>query len=79
MLKTSSSKSVEPKKGVVGVGGNSKTGQDGSKIDDNKVNGEDDDKVGKKCRNLFKSKNLSKSKKTELSFLTSGARIAFSK
>ena len=75
MLKTSSTKSAEPRMGVVGVGGGSKArcnrgGLDGSGIDNVEV---DSDKVEveEKGRNLFKSK------KTESGFLTSGAIKAF--
>ena len=83
MLKTLSTKSAEPRKGVVGVSGDSKAGCDGSKLDEsgmddvevdgNKVR---DNEVGKKGQNSSKSKNLSKSKKTELGFLISRARRA---
>ena len=86
MLKTSDS--IESLtwlgKGRVGVGDDSRTGRDdikldGNRIDDNEFVDEVDDEVGKKGRNPTKSKNLSKSKKTELRFLTSGARRAFTK
>ena len=96
MLKTSSTKSARPRKGIVRVSGDSRARRDGSKIVDevddevdNKIVDEIDDKVddevGKKGWNLSKSKNPSKSKnssmskKIELSFLTSGARMAFTK
>ena len=77
MLKTSSTKSTETNKGVVGVGGGSKAGRNrdrlvGSGMDNVEVDGGEVE-VGKKGR------NLSKSKKTELGFLTSGARKAFIK
>ena len=55
---------------------------DGSKLDGNEVNcGEvRDDKVGKKVQKLFKSKNLSKSKKIVGSdFFTPKAKLAFTK
>ena len=80
MLKTSSTESVEPRKGIVGVGGGSKVrrdrgGLDGSGMDDVEVDGSEvgDNEIGKKGR------NLSKSKKTESGFLTSRARMAFTK
>ena len=77
MLKTSGIKSAEPKKGVVGVGGGSKAGRDrsgfdGSGMDDVEV---DDGEV--EIRE--KGWNSSKFKKTESSFLTSGARKTFTK
>ena len=77
MLKTSSTKSAEPRKDVVGVDGDCKARRNGSKTIDDEVDDEVDDKVGKKDRNLSKSKNFLKSKKTESSSLTSGARMAF--
>ena len=80
MLKTSESieSLTRPEKGGVGFDGDSKTRRDNSKLDesgigDNKV----DNEIRKKGWNLTKSKNLSKSKKTELGFLTSGARRVF--
>ena len=81
MLKNLSTESAEPKKGVVGVNGDSRAGRNGGKLDgsvmDNvKVDG---GKIGKKGQNPSKCKNLSKSKKTELGFLTSGTRRAFTK
>ena len=77
MLNTLSTKSAEPKKGVIGVGGGSRAGRnrgrfDGSGIDDVEVDGGEVE-VGKKGR------NLSKSKQTESGFLTSGVRRAFTK
>ena len=57
--------------------GNSKL--NGSRIGDDEVNDEVDDEVEKKSQNPTKSKNLSKSKKMEWGFLTSGARMAFTK
>ena len=87
-----STKSAKPKKGGVGVGGDSKAGcdgkckLDGKKTGDNEVNDKDDNEVNneirKKGQKTFKSKNLftklSKSKKViELDFLTSGTRLAF--
>ena len=44
MLKTSSTKSVEPRKGIVEVGDDSKTRHNGSKIVDDEI----DNGVGKK-------------------------------
>ena len=79
MLKTSSIESAEPRKSIVGVGDDGRARHDKSKIIDNEVDDEVDDKVGKKDRNPCKSKNLSKSKKTESGYLTSGVRIAFTK
>ena len=81
MLKILSIKLTESRKGVVEVGGNSRAGRGGSKIVDDKVDDEIkvDDKVGKKGRNLSKSKNLFKSKKIELSFLTFGTKMVFTK
>ena len=80
MLITSSTKSAEPRKGVVGVGGDSRARHGGGELDGSWMNnievdgGEvEDDKVVKKGR------NLSKSKKTDLDFLISGARKAFTK
>ena len=89
MLKTSRSieSTTQPGEGVVGVGSNSRARHDKNKLDKSKLDGsgishnEVDDKgdneVRKKGRNLSKSKNLSKFKKTELGFLIFGARMAF--
>ena len=70
MLKTSSTKSAEPNKGRVGVGGDSRTGCDRSEIDGNGMNDVEvdggkvgDNEIGKKGQKTSKSKNLSKSKK----------------
>ena len=71
MLKTLSTKLVKPRKSIVGVGDDSKAGHDWSKIIDDEVNNKVENEVEKKGRNPSKFKNLSKSKKTELSFLTS--------
>ena len=87
MLKTSSTKSAEPKKGRVRVGGDSRAGHDRSEIhwsgiDNIKVDGDkvEDDEVRKKDRKTFKSKNLSKFKKTVRSdFLTPKTRLASTK
>ena len=50
-------------------------------MDDVEIDGDEvrDDEVGKKDQNLFKSKNLSNSKKTELGFLIPKARRVFTK
>ena len=82
-------KTAEPRKGGVGVGGDNKAGRGESKlnrrridddeVDGNKVDDGFDDEVGTRVQKLSKSKNLSKSKKTESGFLTSGARKAFTK
>ena len=85
MLKISSTESTEPKKGVVGVDGNSKAGRDGGELDGSGMDkvefdgGEvGDNEVGKKGQKTFK--NLSKSKNTVgLDFFTSEARLAFIK
>ena len=91
MLKTLNTKSAEPKKGVIGVGGGSRAGRDGSKLDKSEIDGGEVDvgKVGNnevrkknqktsKSKNLFKFKNLSRSKKTVgLDFFTLGTRLAF--
>ena len=87
MLKTSSTESAEPRKGVVGVGGGSRAGRDrggidGSEMNDVEVDGGEVevDEVGKKAR-TSKSKNSSKSKKAvgPSDFLTPGAKLAFTK
>ena len=75
MLKTLSTESAEPRKGVVAVGSSSRAGRDKgglnrSGIDDVEVDGGEIE-VGKKGR------NSSKSKKTESGFFTPGARKAF--
>ena len=75
MLKTSggSESKIRPGKGRVGVGG-SRAGRGGSKLDDGRrIDGDEveDDEIGTKVQ------KLSKSKKTESGFLTSGARKAF--
>ena len=75
MLKISSTKSAEPKKSGVRVGGDNRARHDSrcklekSEISNNEYNDEVDDEVKKKgqkmskFKNLFKSKELSKSKK----------------
>ena len=86
MLKTLSTKSAEPRKGVVGVGGGSRAGRDrggidGSEMNDVEVDGGEVevDEVGKKARKTSKSKNSSKSKTVGSDFLTPGAKLAFTK
>ena len=81
MLKTSNTKSAEPRKGGAGVGSDSRAGRDGSEIDrsgmDNvKVDGGEvgDNEVGKKGRKTFKSKKMVGS-----DFLTPGAKLVFTK
>ena len=88
---TSMLKIAEPRKGGVGVGGDSRAERSGSKqdkrrIDDDEVNGNevDDegyDEGGTKVQKSSKSKNLFKSKKTVRSsdFLAPGAKEAFTK
>ena len=74
--------SAKPRKSVVRIGGDSRTGHDRSKFDRDGVDSGEirDNKVGKKGQNLFKSKNLSKSKKTLGSdFFTPRDRLAFTK
>ena len=80
-------KTIEPRKGGIGVGGDSRARHGGSKIDGNGMDnvevdgGEVEvDEIGKKGRKTSKSKNLSKSKKMVVSnFLTPGAKLAFTK
>ena len=86
MLKTSVSTEplTRPGEGVVGVDGNSRAGRDEidrSGIDDVEVDGGkiEVDEVGKKGRKTFKSKKLSKFKTVGSDFLTSGAKLAFTK
>ena len=80
-------KTAKPRKGGVGIGGDSRAGCGESEID---RSGMDDvdiddkevevDKVGKKGQKISKSKNLFKFKKTIGSdFLTPGAKLAFTK
>ena len=77
MLKTSRTKSAEPRKSIVRVGSGSIAGRDKGGLDENGIDNVEVDggevKVGEKSR------NLSKSKQTESGFLTSGARRAFTK
>ena len=80
MLKTSESQ-TRPGKSEVEVGG-SRAGQDGSKLDGGRKiddNGVDDDEVGDNevRTKVQKVQKSSMSKKTELGFLTIGARKAF--
>ena len=85
MLKTSSTKSVEPRKGGVRVGGDNKAGYDENELDKSGMDNVevDDSKVGdnefrKKGQKTFKSKNLSKSKKTiGLDILIPKTRLTF--
>ena len=75
---------IWPGEGGVEVGGGSRAGRNGNKsrIDDGKVDDSKvrDDKVEKKVQKLFKSKNLSRSKKMIGSdFLTPRAKLAFTK
>ena len=83
MLKISNTKSAEPRKNGVGVGGGSRAEHDKSEINGNEVdNGEiEDDEVRKKVQKTSKSKNLSKSKKTVgvLDFFTPRVKLAFTK
>ena len=85
MLKTSSIKSAEPRKGIVRVDVDSRVEcdgneLDGSKIGNNKIDDKVNNEVGKKDQKTFKSKKLSKSKKTVgLDFFISGAWLAFTK
>ena len=79
MLKFSNIESAEPRKGIDWVSGDNRAGHDRSKIVDDKVDDKVDNKTRKKNWNPSKSKNLFKSKKIELDFLTSGARMAFTK
>ena len=80
MLKTSSTKSAEPRKGGVGVGDDSRVGRGQSKtnrsrMDDVEVDGDEVevDEVGKKVQNSSKSKKTVRS----LDFFTPGAKLAF--
>ena len=73
-------KTAKPRKGGDGVGSGSRARRSGKEIDDIEINaGEVEvDEVGKKARNLSKSTNLSKSKKTVGSdFFTPGTKLAF--
>ena len=80
MLKTSNTESAEPRKVVVWVGSGSRARRDRGDLDESRIDNVEvdsgkvrDNEVGEKGRNLFESK------KTELGFLTSKARIAFTK
>ena len=82
MLKTleGTESKIRPGEGEVGVGG-SRAGRSGSKLDDgrkindNEIDGDEvgNDEIGIKAQKSFKSK------KTESGFLTSGARKVFTK
>ena len=87
ILKTSSTKSKEPRKSIVRVGRDIRAGHDVNKLDESMIDGDkvdsdeiENDEVEKKVKRLSKSKNLSKSKKTVgLDFLTFKDRLAFTK
>ena len=87
MLKNSSTKSAKSRNGGIGVDCDSKAGRDKNEINKNGMNDVEvdggkvrDDEIGKKDLKTFKSKNLSKSKKTvKLDFFIPGARLAFIK
>ena len=88
MLKTSggTESKTRPGEGRVRIGGSSRAGRGRSEIgemDDIEVDGGEVkvDEIGKKVQKLFKSKNLSKSKKTVRSsdYLIFGAKLAFTK
>ena len=85
MLKTPSTKSTEPRKGGVRVGGNRRAECDGSELNGNGMNNVevDGNKIGDnevRKRGRKTSKNLSKSKKTIGSdFFIPKARLAFTK
>ena len=85
MLKTLSTESAEPRKGGDGVGGDNRAEHDRSEIDRSRIDNVEVEvkvsEVGKKVRNLSKSKNSSRSKKTVKcsDFLTLGAKLAFTK
>ena len=71
---------TKPCKGGVGVGSDSRAGFNKSKLDKSEVDSGEvgDNEIEKKVQKLFKSKNLSKSKKTIRSdFFTPGAKLAF--
>ena len=80
MLKTLSTESAKPGKGGVRVGGNSRAGCAGCKIDGGEVDGGEfeNDEIGKKIQKTSKSKNLFKFKKTvRTDFFTPGAKLVF--
>ena len=77
MLKISSTKSAEPRKGVVRIAGGSRARRDRDRLDGSEINNVEVD--GNKIEVEKKGRNLSKSQKTELGFLMSGARKAFTK
>ena len=74
--------------GIVEIGGDSRAGHDGNKLDRSEIDGVEVDgsevevdEVRKKVQKTSKSKNSSKSKKTigSLNFLTPRAKLAFTK
>ena len=87
MLKTSNTESADLKKSRAVVGNDNRARRNRNEIDRSRMDNIEvdsgkvrDDKVGKKGRKIFKSKNLSKSKKTVRSaFFTPGARLTFTK
>ena len=79
MLKSSSTKSAEPKKGVVGVVGGSKARRNRGGLDESGMENVEVDGGEVEVEVEKKGRNLSKSKKMESGFLTSGARMAFTK
>ena len=83
MLKTSITKSAGPKKGRDKVDGDSRAERGQNKIHRSRMDNVEVevDEIGKKVRNLSKSKNSSKSKRTVKcsDFLILGAKLAFTK
>ena len=82
MLKTLSSKLVKLRKGIVGVGGNSKAGRDGKcELSSSEVDGieVENNEVKKNGQKTSKSKNLSKFKKTKSDFLIFRIKMTFTK
>ena len=84
MLKTSESTEslTQPRKDGFEVGGDNRAKRDRNELDESEVDGNEvgDNKVGNKVWKLSKSKNLFKYKKMVGSyFLTSGAKLAFTK
>ena len=87
-ISRSSDSAIQPGNDVVGVDDKSrveydKSKLDGSEFDSGEVDGGkiEDDEVEKKVQKTFKSKTLSKSKKTvgSLDFFTLGTKLAFTK
>ena len=73
-------KTAEARKGGDRVGSGNRAGRGESEMDDIEVDGGEVevDEIGKKARNLSKSKNFSKSKKTVRSdFFIPGPKLAF--